>query len=706
MTSDDCDARARPNSAPYQTRPEKIHSRHRERLAIVYIRQSTPQQVERHQESTRLQYALVERACQFGWDRDAILVIDDDLGHTGSTVEGRVGFQRLVAEVSLGRVGLVLGIEMSRLARSCLDWHQLLEICAVFDTLIADPDGVYDPGGCYNDRLLLGLKATMSEAELHILKARMLEARMAKARRGELGKPVPMGYVRRASGEIILDPDEQAQATIRLIFDLYQRFGTIGKVLRHLATNEIRLPVHAAGGQNKGELEWRRPSRPSLYCLLVNPIYAGAYVYGLRPTDRRHQKPGRPKTGRKSPNLDNAAVVIPDRVPAYISWDQYQENQARLRANAAKLKGPVRAGSALLSGLLICGRCGLRMNSAYNNNGHAPRYLCGNMRSIYDEPLCQSLAAAPLDRLIADLVLAAVQPAAIEVSLAVAADVEAERAELERHWRQSLERAAYAAERAHRQYQAVEPENRLVARTLERAWEEALADQARLEADYERRRREQPAAPSLQEIVAIQAVAQDLPALWRAETTTQEDRQTIVRLLLDRILIEVLDGTEQVRVECHWHGGVRTQHRVIRPVSTAKALSTYSALVARVLELHRAGNDSAKIAAILNQESWRPAKRCDAFSQSMVRHLLCSAAPQEAARQLRDPKVDREPDEWTIPELAEKLAIPESTLYGWVRKGRLHSRAIAETSKPRRLVHADAAAIEAIKAGIKSPPTP
>ena len=704
MTSDDC-TMARPNSLRYPSRPEKIHSRHRERLAIVYIRQSTPQQVERHQESTRLQYALVERACQFGWARDAIVVIDDDLGHTGSTVEGRLGFQRLVAEVSLGRVGLVLGIEMSRLARSCLDWHQLLEICAVFDTLIADPEGVYDPAGCYNDRLLLGLKATMSEAELHILKARMLEARMAKARRGELGKPVPMGYVRRPSGEIILDPDEQAQATIRLVFDLYQRCGTIGKILRHLAINGIRMPVRAAGGENKGEFEWRRPNRPSLYSLLVNPIYAGAYVYGLRPTDRRRQKPGHPKTGRKSPKLDNAAVVIPDHVPAYITWDQYQENQERLRANAARLKGPVRAGSALLSGLLICGRCGLRMNSAYNNNGHAPRYQCGNMRSTYDEPLCQSLAAAALDRLIADLVLAAVQPAAIEVSLAVAADVEAERVALERHWRQSLERAAYVAQRAHRQYQAVEPENRLVARTLERAWEEALADQARLEADYERRRREQPTAPSLSEIAAIQAVAQDLPTLWQAETTTQEDRQTIVRLLLDRILIEVIDGTEQVRVECHWHGGFRTQHWVIRPVSNAKALSTYPALVARVSELRHDGHNSAKIATILNREGWRPAKRCDAFSPSMVRHLLYNADPKAAARRLRAPKVARERDEWTIPELAEQLAVPASTIYGWVRKGRLCSRAIATTSRPRRLVHADAAAIEVIKASVRSPPS-
>src|SRR5271155_5330370 len=270
---------------------EKIFRRHRERLAIVYIRQSTVQQVERYQESTRLQYALVDRAFHLGWARESIVVVDDDLGRSGATIEGRLGFQRLVAEVGLGHVGLVLGIEMSRLARSNRDWHQLLEICSLFDTLIADCDGVYDASN-FNDRLLLGLKGTMSEAELHILKARMLEGRMAKARRGELGRAVPMGYTRRASGEIILDPDEQAQSTVRLVFDLYDRHRTIGGVLRHLTANGIGLPVRSAGGAAKGELEWRRPNRPSLYCLLVNPIYAGAYVYGLRPSDRRRQRPG------------------------------------------------------------------------------------------------------------------------------------------------------------------------------------------------------------------------------------------------------------------------------------------------------------------------------------------------------------------------------------------------------------------------------
>jgi len=270
--------------------PEKITRRHQERLAIIYIRQSTPQQVERNQESTRLQYALVDRAFQFGWARATILTIDDDLGRSGSTIEGRLGFQRLVAEVGLGHVGLVLGVEMSRLARSCRDWHQLLEICALFDTLIADVDGVYDPAN-YNDRLLLGLKGTMSEAELHILKARMLAGRNAKARRGELAKPLPMGYLRRPSGEVAFDPDEQAQGVIRLVFELFQRLRTVSGVLRYLVENDIRMPVRRPGGPAKGELEWRRPSRPSLGDLFSNPIYAGVYVYGVRPIDRRRHKP-------------------------------------------------------------------------------------------------------------------------------------------------------------------------------------------------------------------------------------------------------------------------------------------------------------------------------------------------------------------------------------------------------------------------------
>ena len=677
--------------------PDKIHSRHRARSAMVYVRQSTMQQVEHHRESARLQYALAERAVQFGWPREAVVVVDDDQGCSGTSVEGRPGFQRLVAEVGLGHVGLVLGVEMSRLARSCRDWHQLLEICAMFDTLIGDADGVYDAGN-FNDRLLLGLKGTMSEAELHILKARMLEGRMAKARRGELGRPVPMGYVRRPSGEIALDPDEQAQATVRLVFDLYERHRTIGKVLRHLATHGVRLPVRVPGGPAKGELEWHRASRPSLYGMLVNPIYAGAYVYGLRPTDRRRQRSGHPSTGRKAPDLDHARVVLRDHVPAYIGWQRYLENREQLRLNAAKRRGPVRAGAALLSGLLVCGRCGLRMNSAYNHNGRGPRYICGNMKSTYDAPFCQTLSAPPLDALISRLVLEAVQPAALEVSLAVAADVEAERAALETHWQQRLERAGYQAERARRQYDAVEPENRLVARTLERAWEEALAEHARLEAEHEAAARERPLLPSAEELAAIRTLAHDLPAVWRAETTTQEERQTIVRLLVERVLVEVIGDTEQVRVECHWHGGSRTQHRIVRPVSSAKRLSTYAALVGRASELRRAGHGGGEIAAILNREGWRPAKRCDAFTGSMVRHLLRRAEPKMLpADCARRPVPAREPDEWTIAELANRLGKPYSTIYGWIRQGRVQSRSISVASRPIRLVRADAATIAALQ---------
>jgi DNA invertase Pin-like site-specific DNA recombinase len=683
---------------------ERICRRHRDRLAIVYIRQSTVQQVERHQESTRLQYALVDRAFQFGWARETIVVVDDDLGRSGATIEGRLGFQRLVAEVGLGHVGLVLGVEMSRLARSCRDWHQLLEICALFDTLIADADGVYDPSN-FNDRLLLGLKGTMSEAELHILKARMLEGRRAKARRGELGKPVPMGYMRRRSGEVVLDPDEQAQSTIRLVFDLFQRFRTVGKVLRYLVEHDIRMPVRTRGGAGKGELEWHRANRPSLHNLFGNPIYAGVYAYGMRPTDRRRQKPGRPSTGRRPPRLDEAEVFLPDRVPAYITWDQFQRIQEQVRSNRPNQVGPVRAGSALLSGLLVCGRCGLRMGATYNNDGHAARYTCTGMHSSYGEPFCQSLKAAPVDAQVTLLVLQALEPAAIEASLAVAADLEAERTVLERQWRQRLERAQYRVDQARRRYASVEPENRLVARTLERDWETALADQTRLVADYERFRRERPQSPSPGELAAIRTLTNDLPALWRAPTTTREERQTIVRLLLERVLVTVIDGTEQVRLECHWHGGNRTSRTLARPVARLKTLSTYPDLIARATDLHRAGHGFAKIAAALNEEGWRPPKRRDTFNAQMAHRLLIGAGIVEPKRRRPRAIIERRPDEWTIRELADEIGVPQPTLYNWVQNGRLRSRTVTVGGGIAKLVTADAATIATFKA-IRATPAP
>jgi DNA invertase Pin-like site-specific DNA recombinase len=683
--------------------PQKIGRRHRERLAIVYIRQSTVQQVERHQESTRLQYALVDRAFQLGWAREMIVVVDDDLGRSGASIEGRPGFQRLVAEVGLGHVGLVIGVEVSRLARSCRDWHQLLEICALFDTLIADADGVYDPSN-FNDRLLLGLKGTMSEAELHVLKARMLEGRRAKARRGELGKAVPMGYLRRPSGEVVLDPDEQAQGTIRLVFDLFQRYRTVGKVLRHLVANDIRMPVRTRGGPGKGELEWHPANRNSLQNLFGNPIYAGVYAYGVRPTDRRRQKPGRRSTGRRPPRPEEAEVFLLDRVPAYITWEQYQRNQEQVRANRPDHVGPVRAGTALLSGLLVCGQCGLRMGAQYNNDGHAARYACNGQNSCYGAPFCQSLKASPVDTEVTRLVLQALEPAAVEISLAAAADLQAERAALENHWRQRLERAQYQVNHARRCYASTDPENRLVARTLERDWEAALAEQLQLEAAYERFQRERPQAPSPAELAAIRQLTNDLPALWQAPTTTRAERQTIVRLLLERIVVTVIDGTEQVHLECHWHGGNRTSHTLVRPVARLKAHTTPPAWGPRAGPRPRAAHGCAEIATILNQEAWRPAKRRETFNAKMVRHLLTTAGVIEPKhRQLRT-LPGRQPDEWTIRELAEELGVPQPTLYGWVQNGRLRSRSVKSGAGMAKLVIADAATIADLKAIRATPP--
>lgn len=685
---------------------EKIQSGHRDRLAIVYVRQSTMQQIERNQESTRLQYALAERAFHLGWPREGILVIDDDLGRSGASIEGRLGFQRLVAEVALGHVGMVLGIEMSRLARSCADWYHLLESCARFDTLIADADGVYDPG-TYNDRLLLGLKGTMSEAELHIIKGRMEEGRRAKARRGELFMSVPMGYVIRPSGEVLLDPDEQVQATIRLVFDLFERFRTLGKVWDYLETHDIKLPVRLRCGPNKGDLEWHHPTRAAMRALIRHPIYAGAYTYGRSHADPRRQKPGQRSSGRvRGGPAEEAEVLIHDRVPAYITWAQYQRNLAQLEANAVTGGGPgaVRAGQALLSGIVYCPRCGRRMAAHYNHNGYCVHYTCAPKQRLYREPTCQTVHGPILDALVTDLVLKAMAPAALDVSLRAAADIEAERRALDRHWRQRLERTHIAVERARRQYDAVEPENRLVARTLERTWEEALAEHTRLEAEHERFQRDQPARLSEAEMAAITALTEDLPALWRAPTTTQAERQTIVRLLLDRVVVEVIDKSEQVRVECHWAGGHRTHHHVVRPLRTLSALSTYDALVARVTALHYDGLDASKIAAALNAEGWQSARSSRRFGPTVILKLLVRLGLMEKTTRPLPQRIERRPNEWTPDELATHVGMRKSTLYNWVRKGRLRVRLIGSSPRGRKLIYADAADIETLKTAKPMPP--
>jgi DNA invertase Pin-like site-specific DNA recombinase len=675
----------------------KIKAQHLNRKAIIYIRQSTLQQVQRHQESTRLQYGLVDKAILLGWPRCDIEVIDDDLGCSGSTMAGRQGFQRLVAEVGLDHVGLVLGLEMSRLSRSSRDGYQLLEVCAIFSTLIGDLDGIYDPS-LYNDRLLLGLKGTMSEAELHILKQRMLEGKRAKARRGELGMPVAMGFVRQLSGLIVKDPDEQAQSAIGRVFELFERKRTINGVLIELVSQQIQMPHRVAGGLNKGDLVWRRPNRITLSNLLHNPIYAGAYAYGRRPTDPRKKIPGRPSTGRTVAGINDWEVLIKDHHPAYISWAQYERNVQQLQANTAQALGVVRKGAALLSGLLICGRCGLRMAPHYSSQMGQYRYSCDRMKIDYAEAACQSLSGLALDEYVTAQIFKALQPAALEISMAAAEDQAIERQKQVKYWLQRLERAHIDTERAARQYNAVEPENRLVARTLERKWEETLNTELELKAQYEQYLLEQPTVLSEEERLAIQHLAQDIPTLWKAETTTAMDRQTIVRQLVERILVTVIDNTEKVQTEIHWYGGHITHAWLDRPVAKLEQLAGYQAMMNRVKELQSQACTPSQIAEKLTTEGWKPPKRRPTFNATMVRCLLNRQGIRIGTqKQQHTANIPRGADEWTLTELANELKMPEPTLYSWIKKGQVRARQIKVDTRSFWVITANQQELEELR---------
>jgi len=669
---------------PWPLRSEKIQPGHWERLAVVYVRQSTPQQVLHHQESTRIQYSLKSRAQQLGWSEDRVLVIDDDLGKSGATAEGRAGFQRLVSEVGLGHVGMILGVEMSRLARSCKDWHQLLEVCGLFGTLIGDLDGIYDPAQ-YNDRLLLGLKGTMSEAELHIIKQRMYQGKLNKARRGELGFVPPTGYVRRPSGEVILDPDAQVQNVVRLIFRKFEELGTLNAVLQYLVRNGVQLGIRVRDGLGKGELEWRRPNRMTLQNLLRNPIYAGAYAYGRRQVDPRRKKPGRSSTGRRVNNPTDWFALLKDRLPAYISWEQYERNDARLKSNQTRSSevGAVRRGPSLLSGLLICAKCGNRMNVHYQGRENKHAYVCAHMLSNYGGEFCQMISGRSLDHFVTARALEALAPAALDLSMEAAKNLERERGDLARLWQQRLERAGYEVDRAARQYRLVEPENRLVVRQLEQEWEEKLAQQKKLQEDYHRFDRSQPRVLSEAEREEIRRLAADIPALWEAPTTTDADRKEILRQVVDRVVVDTQGGSERVRVEIQWAGGTKTQGEMIRPVRNLKQLTYYPQLCERIRALAAEGLQARQIAERLNAEGYRPPKRRETFGPEGVGNLMHRLGLCDRRSRSKD-RTGLAQHEWWLPELAVKLSIPEVTLYNWIRRGWIKAR--QQDRAPRRWI--------------------
>jgi DNA invertase Pin-like site-specific DNA recombinase len=668
----------------------KIQDYHRTRLAIVYVRQSTPQQVLDNRESRERQYALADHAAALGWHQDRILVIDEDQGHSGKNADMRTGFQHLLEEVNMGHVGLILALEMSRLARSNKDWHHLLERCTVFSTLLADQDGVYDPRDS-NDRLLLGLKGTMSEFELVTMRNRLQGGIRNKAERCELFNGVPFGYLKLPSGEVVLDPDEQVRAVVTLIFEKFDECGSLRQLYRYLIRNDIRIGMRARTGPRHGEVEWHRATMSTLGDLFHNPIYAGAYARGRRAIDPKRVSA---RTGAGILvwlPMEQWQVLKRDRLPAYITWEHYLANLQRLKENCLRkdTMGNARGGVALLSGLAVCGTCGRRLRTVYHHSNIGHYYCTRPLDGI--EPSCPSVKAAPVDDVVAAAVVRALAPAGLEASMQALADIQKERERLDRHWQQQLERARYEAERVERQFQVVEPENRLVARTLEQRWEEALRRQQQVQEDHDRFLRSRPRELTDRDRAKILALANDLPALWQAPQTTAADRKEIVRCLVERVEVAVRRDSEVVDVTIHWRGGSTSTHQAVRPVKGFAQLKGLEQLLEHIAQLRQQGHSSARIAAKLNEEGYRTPRRRRAFSKDIVRQLLSRrglTGERSDAKQLGA-------HEWWLADLAGELEMSREKLREWIRHGWLHAR---QTSVARMwIVWADRAELRRLR---------
>jgi DNA invertase Pin-like site-specific DNA recombinase len=537
----------------------KITAAHRRRRAVVYVRQSTVGQVERNVESAARQYALKDRAVELGWAPGSVAVVDEDMGRSGASSDGRFGFRELVAEVGLGHVGLVLALETSRLARSSADWHQLLDLCALTQTLIADADGVYSPGE-FNDRLLLGLKGTMSEAELHLIRARLDGGLRNKARRGELRLALPVGLDRDADGRIVLCADEQVRHAIEHVFVLWGRLGSARQVVMELIGEGQLLPRRTVGQRR---IRWARASYGAVHDFLTNPAYAGAFVFGRTRREKRLDSEGRVRVHAVEVPLEEWSVCLPEHHPGYVSWPEYLQTRERLRANVrprGEGGGAAREGAALLQGLARCGRCGRRMQVSYaGTNGTVRRYACLRGHVLHaTERTCQSLGGGRLDVAVAAAFLEAVTPAGVAATAGAVRELQDQHDELLAGQRLAVERAEFEAGRARRQFDACEPEHRLVARTLERSLEDALAAIERKRGKLTALEQARPAPMTDAERAALAQLARDLPRLWNASTTTDRDRKELLRTLVSDVVITVHAADKRADVEICWQGGART----------------------------------------------------------------------------------------------------------------------------------------------------
>jgi DNA invertase Pin-like site-specific DNA recombinase len=693
------------NSSYAATGHLKITPAHLERQAIVYVRQSSPKQVRQNQESQLNQRALVERAQALGWHRERIQVLDADLGQSAAHVEGRDDFKALAAEVALGHVGIIFGWEVSRLARNNADWYQLLDLAALFGTLIADVEGVYDPR-LYNDRLLLGLKGTMSEAELHMLHQRLNAGRLSKVRRGEYVQHLPTGLVRLPDGRVVKDPDSQVRQTIELVFAKFDELGSCQKVLRFFKQHDILLPRRQTSGFHKGELLWKKPSASAIYEILGNPAYAGAFVYGRRPKDPTRQIPGRHATGVVRKPMAEWQYIQHDVYPAYITWDQYLANQARMRDNALRHaertrpgRGAPREGAALLQGLATCGECGHVMKVVYKPG---VRYLCDGLSKEFAEPMCASLDGPSIEAMVVQAFFDAIQPAQLDALEALLAQRRQERTQLERHWDQQVQRAAYEAHLARRRYDSVDPENRLVAAELERRWEEALIALRQAQEAAERFRQE-PVIPTLDPELRnqLEHIAQALPGLWDSGRLTNEHKKLLLRSLISRVILKRA-ALDRVEVKIVWVSGHFSVSYVQPPIWRERDVTGYEQMVQRVQELWSQGHTDEEIAARLTQEGFHSARSTGVATTAVLkirlRHKWYLTLHQSRGVEELDGYL-------TAAGLAKRIGVDRSWVYRRLERGQIDKRYY--TRHPQSgtyLIVNDPELIESLRQALKREP--
>ena len=658
------------------SRPQtlKIRPEHLSRNAVIYVRQSTLLQVRENIGSTTRQYDLVKRAKDLGWEPAGIQVIDQDQGQSGASSIGRDGFQWLVAEVGLGHVGAVLSLEVSRLARSCSDWYRLLEICALTDTLVIDEEAVYDPG-LYNDRLLLGFKGTMSEAELHWLHQRLQGGKLTKAEQGQLRFRLPSGLIYDPVGRVVLDPDEAVQEAIRLVFMLFEQTHSALAVVSHFAQHQLRFPTRQWGGARAGELEWVRLCHGRVLDVLHSPLYAGAYVYGRTQT-RRHALPGEePRIKGRTRRLPQAdwPIVLLDRHPGYISWEQFCRNQQQLADNqntpAAAHRGAVREGPSLLQGIVLCGSCGRRMTVRYQRDGSLLIYECSQAHTQLAVKTCQTMRGERIDQAVAACFLQAIEPARLAIALATLDQLETQAKRIDQQARRQIERAQYEADLACRRYRAVDPDNRLVARSLEREWNEQLLEVDRLEREYQIMPKPAALMLSAQQREQIRALAQDVPALWEAPTTTHAQRKQLLRWLIKDVTLA--KRGDLVVIDIRWQTEARTSLSIPRLKKSWELRQTQPEVMAHIRQWAPTHSD-ASIASLLNAAGYS-AGGGGAFTAKKVQSLryayqIEAGCPQGPAA---CPTGQRGDGRYSARTAAALLNVNISTIAKWCETGRL-----------------------------------